>query len=273
MYLLKVVRSIAFIGFIVGFFSWSSSAAAQGDSVAGLYKAVLLHEGTDFYQYANITLRTVNVNGQIRISSNVKVLYGDWNSNEFLTYEFAEVPLNILTRQISIRADENDVSMIGFLRDGTIEGEWYSSQVGRVGTFHAVKGALPNVPADGVLVRTLSGFYRGELVNTNPQSNLPERLTMSFVTTQDTTSGRPVVKISGNARFYLGDFDSQEYVETPFTDVQFNFYSRYLTAKTQEFGITFKGTMTPDGLFDGAVLSDGLGEVGTISMTRYPPVQ
>jgi hypothetical protein len=248
----------------------SKPAQAQDDQIAGLYKAVLLHEGTNFYQFAKITLRTVNVGGQIKISANTRVFFGDWDSTEYMTYEYPDVPLNILTRQLSIRNDANDVSMTGFLRSGVIEGEWFSTIVGRVGTFKALKTGNPDIPANGILVKTLSGYYRGALKNTNNQSNLPERVTMSFVTTQESTPTGPVIKITGNARFYLGPFDSLEYVETPFTSVQFNFYNRYMTAKTQDYGITFKGTMTPDGKFAGKVLSDGLGDVGTVDIARYP---
>jgi len=259
---------------LFGFFflqiSFNSLSYAQDDQVAGLYKAVLKHEGTNFYQFAKITLRTINVGGQIKISANVRVLFGDWDSNEYLTYEFDDVPLNILTRQISIKNEVNDISMVGFLRSGTMDGEWSSTMVGRVGTFEAAKAEVPEAPTNGILVSALSGFYRGTLTNTNPQSNLPERITMSFVTTQENTPDGPALRITGNARFYLGDFDSLEYIETPFTSVQFNFYNRYLTAKTQDYGITFKGVMNHDGQFQGVVLSDGLGEVGKVSIAAYP---
>lgn len=248
----------------------SQAARAEDDQIAGLYKAILLHEGTNYYQYAKITLRTLNVNGQVKISANARVFFGDWDSNEYMTYEYPDVPLNILTRQISMKADANDVSMTGFLRSGVIEGEWFSTIVGRVGTFKAMKTGEPTPPQNGTLVKTLSGFYRGSLTNTNPQSNLPERVTMSFVTTQENSGNGPVIKITGNARFYLGGFESLEYVETAFTSVQFNFYNRYLTAKTQDYGITFKGTMAQDGTFEGVALSDGLGEVGKVSIKRYP---
>lgn len=267
---MKRLLSFLFAGAMLAGFVEAPKAAAQDDTIAGTYKAVMIHEGTDFYQLGKITLRTVNVGGQIKISANVRVLFGDWNSNEFLTYEYDDVPLNILTRQISIRQEGNDVSMVGFLRAGVIEGEWFSSQVGRVGTFRAVKTGDPEPPRNGQLVRTLSGYYRGTLTNTNPLSNLPERITFSFVTTQDAGPDGPTIRITGNARLYLGGFDSIEYVETPFNNVQFNFYNRYLTAKTQDHGLTFKGTMGVDGTFNGVVQSDGLGDVGSVAIRRYP---
>ncbi len=249
----------------------SRSFGQNNDDVRGLYSAVLLHDGAEFYQYAKITLRTVNVGGQLKVGANVKVLFGDLNSNEYLTYEYPDVPLNLLTRELSVRQDGNDVSLIGTLKNGVLEGEWFSTQVGRVGTFKAQKIGIPSAPIGGVLVKTLSGYYRGQLTNTNTQSNLPERVSMSFVTTQDSTpDGAPVVRVSGNARFYLGSFESLEYVETPFTNIQFNFYTRYLTAKTQDYGLTIKGTMSPDGQFIGDVLSDGLGKVAELDLNTYP---
>lgn len=242
----------------------------QDDQISGSYGVFLQHEGTKFYQVARLTLRTVNVGGQVKISANARVFFGDSESNEYLTYEYPEVPLNILTRQLSLKADANDVSFLGFLRGGALEGEWFSSVVGRAGTFRAVRNSMPQAPADGILVRTLSGHYRGVVENTNPQSNLPERLSVSFVTTQENSSTGPLLRITGNARFYLGGFDSLEYVETPFSNVQFNYYNRFLTAKTQEYGITFKGTMTQSGRLEGLVLSDGLGEVGKVRIARFP---
>ena len=206
--------------------------------------------------------------GTLKISANVKVYFGDRTSNEFLTYEFDDCPLNLLTRQITIKNEKNSVSFIGFLKTGTLDGEWYSSAVGKVGKFNSLKDSEPKPPADGILVKTLTGFYKGSLENTNPESNLPERATMSLVTTQDTSGPEPVIKISGNVRLYLGDFGSLEYVETKLVDVQFNFYNRYLTVRTADYGLTFKGIVSPEGAFTGTVFADGLGEVANASLKR-----
>lgn len=236
--------------------------ASRDSSVAGNYKAVMYHEGTKFYQFANILLRTVQVGtGQLKISANVKVFFGDWNSNEFLTYEFDDCPMNLLTRQISIKNEKNNISIIGLLKTGKLEGDWFSTVVGKVGKFAAVKDVEPVAPADGILVRTLTGHYKGSIENTNPESNLPERMTMSVVSTQDSSGPEPKIVISGNVRLYLGDFGSLEYVETKLNDIQFNFYNRYLTARTVDYGLTFKGKMTHDGSFSGVVFADGLGQV------------
>lgn len=248
-----------------------SKSVFADESVQGLYKTILLHEGTKFYQHANVTLRTTNTGGQLKFSANVKVFFGDpATSNEFLTYEYDDCPTNLLTRQISIKNEKNSISLIGFLKSGGISGDWYSSVQGKVGKFTASKDAEIKPPADGVLVKSLTGHYRGTLKNTNPESNLPEKATLSLVTTQDTSGTEPIIKVTGNTRLYLGDFGSLEYVETKLTDIQFNFYNRYLTARTMEYGLTYKGTMSNDGDFTGVVFADGLGEVAQATFKRYP---
>lgn len=257
----------AFLICLVTGTAFGSAELRAQDSIAGTYRAVLDHEQSDFYQFATITLRTVNPgDGTLKISANVRILFGDWNSNEFLTYEFPDCPMNIITRQISIKSDDNDVSFVGYLRNGEIKGSWNAAAVGEVGKFAAMKPGTPPVPANKDLVKTATGHYKGKLTNTNPDSNLPERVTLSLVTTQETSDTGPVLKISGNLRFYLGEFGSTEYVETKLSSVQFNFYSRYLTVKTESYGITLKGTMDLDGVFTGDVFADGLGKVGTIEV-------
>lgn len=239
----------------------------DSESMSGLYRAVLKHDGSNYYQFAEINLRAVSTgDGRLKISANVKVYLGDWNSNEYLTYEFDECAFNLITRQVTIKNDKNDISLIGNLRSGgTFDGKWFASASSRSGTYTSSKSSEPQPPADGQLVRSLTGYYRGTITVTNSEVNLPEKVSMSFVSTQDTSTTPPTTKISGKVRFYLGDYDSNEFEELKFADVQFNFYSRYLTAKTDTYGITFKGTMSQDGMFTGNVLTDSHGLVGTVS--------
>ncbi len=253
-------------------FLGADTALAQTASIQGTYKSVLVHTpqeegGQAYHQFATITLKTVNVEGNLKISAVVRMIFGNWNSNEFLSYDYPEVPMNILTGQISITSENNDVSFVGTLRNGEIKGDWYNTGIGKVGTFASSKTVIPAVAEESQLVRTVTGHYKGLLTNTHPESNLPERMTMSLVTTQDSTEdGVSELVISGNLRFYLGEFGSMEYVETKLTDVQFNYYTRYLTVKTEEYGITLKGILDQSGNFDAEVFADGLGSVGTVDL-------
>jgi len=267
----SIFGAVSAIGFAtMGFFP--SIAVAESTSIQGTYKAVLVHEprelgGITYHQFATITLRTVNTGSSLKISASVRMIFGEWNSNEFLPYEFPDVPMNILTRQLSMRDNGKDVSLIGTLnREGQIKGDWFASSIGRVGTFVASKTETPILPVNSLLVNTVTGQYRGTLVNQNPDSNLPERITMSLVTTQSPVDGEMELKISGNIRFYLGDFGTSEFVETKLSEVQFNYYTRYLTLKTEEYGLTFKGVLDPAGNYMAEVFANGLGSVGKVEL-------
>lgn len=264
----KILLTSALTLFTFGF---SQNVQAQDNSIAGTYRAVLEHpaeENQEYHQLAFITLRTVNTDGELNISATVKMLYGDWTSSEFLTYTYPNVELNILTRQLSIRNDENDVSFIGTLGQGDINGDWFTSSLGRVGTFEASKNYEPTPAIDSALIRSASGYYRGELVNVHPESNLPERISMSLVSTQVTSEdGTQIVVFSGNMRFYLGDFGGTEYVETRLSEVQFDYYTRVLVIKTEEYGLTFRGLLDHSGLYDADVYADGLGLAATAELS------
>lgn len=246
----------------------SVTAERTGDTIRGLYKAVLSHNNGKFYQLADITLRTSNPSGQIKIAANVKLYFGDRMSPEYFTYEYPDVPYNLLTGEINIVSDENDISIIGKLQEGMIEGEWFSQINGLVGDVIAKKPDEPK-PADGLqIVKPLSGQYRGTLTNNNPRVNLPKNITTTFVSTQENSGTTTQIKITGKARFYLGPIGSTEYVETEFSDIQFNYNSRFLTAKTRDYNITFKGLVMQDGQFKGTVFHDAEGEIGPFALSR-----
>jgi hypothetical protein len=241
---------------------------ADSDTLSGHYKTILKQESSNFYQFADIHLRGISSgDGHLKISANVKIYLGDRNSNEYLTYEFDDCPFNLITRQITIRNEKNDISLVGNLKQGGVfEGKWYASASSRSGLFESSKNLEPVPPENGQVVRSLTGYYRGSIQITNPEVNLPDKISMSFVSTQDSTTSPPTTKISGKVRFYLGDYDGTEFEELKFADVQFNFYSRFLTAKTEAYGITFKGTMSLDGTFSGVVLTDSNGQVGNVTV-------
>jgi len=237
-------------------------------TIPGLYKAILLHESKNFYQHANITLRTVNPGTQMKISANIRIFFGEDESNEFLTYEFDDCPMNPITRQISIKNEKNEVSFIGFLRPTGLEGEWFATSVGKVGKFSAKKGMIPSIPPDAILVKSLTGHYRGKIENTHPESGLPEDATLSLVTNQDSGVGEAALKISGSLRLYFGEFGSTDYYETKLAEPSFKFYNRYLIARTVDYGLTLKGFMSQDGIFKGVVFAEGIGEAANVEFKR-----
>lgn len=236
------------------------------DPVEGLYKAVLKHKDGKFFQTADITLRTTNPSGSaMKISANVRLFFGGFDSKEFLTYEFDVCELNPFTRQLTIKSEKNDVSFIGYLRNGTFDGDWFATVIGRAGTFTSLKNVAPKPPADGVLISTLTGHYRGPLTEAMGDLKATERVSMALVTVPDTsgTATGSNVKITGSVRLYMGEFGSIEYWEYKLADINFNFYNRYFTAKTvSDPEMTFRGTVSHEGVFSGVVFgSPGEGKV------------
>lgn len=261
------MKHFLFLGIAAAAFILRPNSAFATGSIQGTYQAVLEHDLNKYYQYATITLRTINPgDGNLKISANVRIYFGEMGSNEFLSYEYPDCPLNILTRQISLKNPNYDVSFLGYLRGDGIEGEWFSPVAGRVGKFGSSKTVTPDPPAESKLVRSVTGHYVGRLTNTGPNSNLPESVTMSLVTTQDPVADGSV-NVSGNLRFYLGAVGSTEFIETKFEKVQFNFYNRYLTAKTEQFGMAIRGTLDMNGTFKGQVFAEGMGQVATMEVS------
>ncbi|MEZ4750370.1 MAG: hypothetical protein R3B54_07010 [Bdellovibrionota bacterium] len=173
-----------------------------------------------------------------------------------------------MSGQLTMREAGNDVSLIGTLRTGSnsITGDWYSTLVGKVGTFKAIKDEMPEIPQGFELVRTVSGDFRGAIKSTHPEINLPERASITLVTRQDNEGEKGGILITGSTRLYYGEFGSNEYEQIEFENIQFNFYNRFLTARTTDWGIVYKGTLGLDGSFNGVVYADGYGKVGTISL-------
>lgn len=262
--------------------SWTAPAiAASGDAklsktatvlpsqeLRGDYSGVLTREAQGAYQFSQLTLNTSLIPPQgLKVTAVWRIIFGDWKSSEYLTYTFDDVAFNPLTGQLVLKSDKSDASFVGTLSQGKLQGEWFSNYTGKLGvaTFQKSTSA-PSTP-EGLLFEALRGTYQGSLKNTNPQSNLPEKLQVSFVTSQD-LSQPSGVKITGTLRFYLGSFDSTEYIEVPLDNIQYNFYTRSLVAKsTGEIKLTLKAEVFPKKV-KGSLSSDALGEVALVEVDK-----
>lgn len=251
-------------------FTKNADAASLAVSLRGEYLGVLKRDALGMYQFANLTLNTTFTppNG-LKVSGILKVIFGPWDSTEYLTYRFDEVFYNPINGQLVMKGEGLDASFIGVVNQGKLQGDWYSSYTGRLGkAAFDKKPESPPLPSSGALFDTLKGTYKGKITNTNPQSNLPERAMVSFVTSQD-LSAASGLKVTGTLRLYLGDFESQEYIELPFTDIQYNFYTQQIVAKTGGATLmTFKGEVRTDKQVVGKLFSDSLGEMATLKVEK-----
>lgn len=238
---------------------------AGAQEMQGEYNGFLLWKDGDF-QHGQLTfLSAADVSGELRISANLKLIFGEKASAEFLTYQFDQVQYNLVTGQIQLKNDKALVSIVGIYKDGKFTGEWFHIASGRQGAVEFSKNSL--TPPSVNLITQLRGTYQGSLQNTNPQSNLTPRMMLNFVTSQDLNEPNGI-KVTGNMRLYEGDFDSAEFTELQFTEIRFNFFTRELIAKTSTpFVFTLKGTLEQNKIA-GILYHDGLGPVANVEVTR-----
>lgn len=111
----------------------------------------------------------------------------------------------------------------------------------------------------------VSGLYQGSLQNTSEQTNLPDRVSITFVMNE-------AKQLSGSTRLYLGAFGSLEYAETFFSEVSYTSLDANrlsITAKTAEYGLTYQLILYLDtGILDGKVIADGVGEAGKMLLKK-----
>jgi hypothetical protein len=143
-------------------------------------------------------------------------------------------------------------------------GSWTAPKVSTSGEISLERRSSSTAPAE---VKGLKGTYQGDLVNTHPDSNLPDKILLSFVTSQDLSAPNGV-RITGSVRLYLGPFTSNEFVELPFADVQYNLFTQKFVAKTGgDYKLTLKGQAKERDMII-RVSSDALGEVGYAEVSK-----
>ena len=204
------------------------------------------------------------------ISGNVKLTTAE---DESLVYNLNQVEFNPLTRQISLKGDAADVFFVGQVaRDGKISGAWYSKVYGKLGDAEFQKNRVPPIPGNMAVMKGLKGTYYGVYENTNPSAQLPSKIMLNIVRFHD--PGMPGgLGTSGNIRFYFGDYTSAEYIELPFEHAEYNFFTRNLDAKTSGTAILRIEANFDQGVFQGKIHDQALGEVGSFTADLNAPLQ
>lgn len=248
----------------------NTQTGSLNQELKGDYYGVLTREKEGLYQYAQLTLSTAVQPPQgLKVSAVLRLIFGDLTSTEYLTYKFDPVQFNPMTGQLVLKAEGTDIILSGNWSKEEFKGEWSTSYTGKMGLVQFNKNATPASPA-GKLALTLKGTYQGKLKTTNPQSNLPEKMMVSFVTSQDLSKPNGIA-ISGSSRFYFGDFESLEYIEYPFSDVQYNFFTNSLTTRIDgDYKLTLKGStnFSNNSIISGTLSADALGEVGSFELEK-----
>jgi hypothetical protein len=239
-------------------------------SMGGDYQGYLVWD--EIHAFQNVVLNiqpTFSGDSSLKLSATAKLSFGAMGSGEQLVYKLDETEFNPTTGLAHFKSKDSEVSIKGYLENGEFEGEWITTIKGRMGRVEISKRARPTNPDGYQAMTSLKGSYQGALQNTSNQTNLPERFMIGLVTTPDLSSPRGI-KISGNIRFYLGPFDSMEFVEAPCDSVQYDFYTRILAMKCaapQIGGLSVKGDVGTSDV-KGQIFHDSLGEIGKYEVTK-----
>jgi hypothetical protein len=236
-------------------------------SIGGEYVGYFLWNDPNAFQTVTLNVvPTFGSGGAINLSATAKLIFGDPASSEQLVYKFDQAEFSPTTGFAVFKSQDSEITIKGHLVDGVFRGKWFTSIRGEMGEIALSKDGTDS-PANRDEMSSLKGTYRGSVVNTSNQSNLPERILFGLVTAPDLNSPRGI-KVTGNVRFYWGPFDSQEYSEYPLEDLQFDFFTRKIVGKTNgDLHLTLKGEVGASDI-QGQIFHDGLGELANFNVTK-----
>lgn len=135
----------------------------------GAYFGYVYHELLNEYQAADLDLFAVppkQAGGPIGLSTLFRIYFGDFNSQEALTYRYDPVFLDkndtrfVLAKPTLTEINEMDAVLeITSASQEAIQGVWYSLLFGRIGTFYLRRSSPPSLSADKIKMGPLTGEY------------------------------------------------------------------------------------------------------------------
>lgn len=138
----------------------------------GVYRGYLYHEGLDLYQLAEVNLRDFNTGSQRKLSANAHLYFGEYEKKESISYRFETLELDVQSprKQFILSrpdADLDAVIEVTEIGEGIMRGIWYSLLFGRVGPFELHQEKPVQIPEKALMMKSLSGFYSGDLWDLN----------------------------------------------------------------------------------------------------------
>ncbi|MCX6117513.1 MAG: hypothetical protein NT027_08230 [Proteobacteria bacterium] len=239
-------------------------------SLKGQYAAIFEWDKAPAFANGKVTLSSAQDSADgLHLSAAVKIFLESKIARETYVYEYDRVEFNPLTRQVSIRSDTADIYMVGHMNKGIISGTWYSKRAGVLGRMTLSPSELPS-PQNNNHAFGASGSWLGQVTNTHPNANLPQKLMISFNNIPNSGAAGGLTLI-GNARFYFGS-GNDEYFECPFATVEYSPFWRKITAVTSisatlPTALTFQLDMTSTGL-EGVIIDSALGTVAKVRVTE-----
>lgn len=232
-------------------------------SMGGAFSGYFTWDKEQRYQISHFELTSSFKNQEgIKLMTSLEMKVGQEDSLEKVVFKFQEADFNPTSGSVVLKSSDENITLKGTLIENQFYGEWFTRTKGKLGRFVLKKNETVPLPQDFNLISPIHGTYLGLLQNTSSQTNLPERMTLGVVTILDLTAPYGL-KLSSNIRFYLGPFDSDEYVEGKCETISFDFFSQNYSVKCalpQMDGFSLSGRMF-DSKIVGKVSYDGIGEV------------
>lgn len=254
---------------LVGTFNTAASVqdSPASSSIGGEYSGYALRQQDRLYHDLKITLLPTTGPEGLKISASVNLFFGFGNS-ETLLYKFENLDFNPVTGLINMSGNNSDIVIRGRLEGTQISGEWLSQTTGLMGSIVATKGIQASPPTNYQRLGNVRGTYQGTITNTSAQTNLPDRLQIGLVSSQNPNTERGFA-VTGMSRLYIGSFGSTEYVELPFESLVFDPFRRHFVARTQgTYRLTLQGSFSGEDDISGTISDDALGQIGTFSIQR-----
>lgn len=233
------------------------------------FKGYFEREATNSYHLGKIVFHSQkNSNDHFNLLASLAFYNGDWSESEYQIFTLSRVNFNPLTGAIRMLDTTSNLSLKGLLRKNIFTGSWSSSYTGEIGSF-SLSSNIDEAPQPHLKQElSISRTYFGKLsYNHYLKTYFPENMSLKLSMKEDLDAIHRA-SITGKIRFYLGPFTSQEYVEIPFSDPDYNTFSRSLTIRTQSpYQITISAQLE-NGLIKGKFIYGALGEIANFTLSE-----
>lgn len=264
---------------VLGLVCVSLARADSPQSPKGEWKTAFLFEGAEGAQVYQLVKIKISPTAPDKYQANVKVVFGkNWNDKVSLSYGYQNIAYDAFTGNFQMNDDASPLQLAGTFDKvkQELRGNWSSTLLSKNGEFVSSRGANPAVPKDAIVVQPLDGTFRGSVTTRQGYQPLPPRMQVRLSTYLDLSSGKqPVLKGTGELRFYVTDYDEKppEYTPGLLQDINYNFADRSFTATTTAFGgALLRMEISETGKIIGTISVGPESDMATLELTPYSPV-
>ncbi len=229
-------------------------------AITGAYYASIVDENpqTRLPPRALVTLIASSSNedaGNLGITGNLRLYYGNYGGNEFLELPFSHVELRLFSRQIVLKtADDPKLTLTLSLDAAGVTGRIQEDTYGEVGILTGTRIAPQGEPA------SLAGDYRGYFDWDAISGYQTGTLTLTT-----SLGGTDALRLRGTVTLLFGDVRVDEKLVYVFDAVSFDPMTGYVAFGSEDSEITLKGHLDA-GTFEGEWISARRGRMGAVRL-------